>query len=84
MNDQSIFDKAAVIAVSVLLILTAWNNATVMFIVAAIGLAAMMIILLCLNMFCSLQDLHVVSPDNHWTINPIGALGAAKSLVRGP
>jgi hypothetical protein len=44
MNDQSIFDKAAVIAVSVLLILTAWNNAIVMFIVAAIGLAAMLII----------------------------------------
>ena len=45
MNDQSIFDKASVISVSVLLILTAWNNATVMFIVAAIGLAVMLIVL---------------------------------------
>jgi hypothetical protein len=45
MNDQSIFDKASVIAVSVLLILTAWNNAILMFIVAAIGLAAMLIVL---------------------------------------
>ena len=44
MNDQAIFDKASVIAVSVLLILTAWNNAIAMFFVGAVGLAAMLII----------------------------------------
>jgi hypothetical protein len=44
MNNQSILDKAAVIAVSLLLILTAWDNAVVMFIAAALGLVVMLLI----------------------------------------
>ena len=38
MNDQSILDKFAVMAVSLLLILTAWSNATVMLIVSILWL----------------------------------------------
>ena len=38
MNDQTMSDRLAVIAVSVLLILTAWSNATVMLIASLLWL----------------------------------------------
>jgi hypothetical protein len=44
MDNPSIFDKVAVMTVSLLLILTAWDNAVVMFFAAALGLVAMLII----------------------------------------
>jgi hypothetical protein len=44
MNAQSILDKFAAIAVSLLLILTAWGNAQMMLIVATLGLVAMLFI----------------------------------------
>lgn len=40
MNNQSVSDKLAALAAVVLLILTAWGNAVVMLVVAALGLAA--------------------------------------------
>jgi hypothetical protein len=39
MNNQSLSDKLAALAVAVLLILTAWGNAEVMLAVAVLGLA---------------------------------------------
>ena len=39
MDNQSLSDKLAAVAVAVLLILTAWGNAEVMLVVAALGLA---------------------------------------------
>jgi hypothetical protein len=39
MNNQSLSDKLAALAVAVLLILTAWGNAVVMLAVGALGLA---------------------------------------------
>ena len=44
MDHQSVSDKLAAIAVALLLILTAWGNATVMLIVAALGLAVVVFI----------------------------------------
>lgn len=44
MNDQSISDKIAAIVVALLLILTAWGNATVMLIVSILGLVVMVLI----------------------------------------
>ena len=38
MSDQSLSDKFAAIVVALLLILTAWGNAAVMFIVSILGL----------------------------------------------
>jgi len=38
MNDQSLSDKFAALAVAVLLILTAWGNAVAMLVVAVLGL----------------------------------------------
>lgn len=40
MNNQSLSDKLAALAVAVLLILTAWGNAVAMLVVAVLGLAA--------------------------------------------
>jgi hypothetical protein len=40
MKNQSPYDKPAAVAVSLLLILTAWGNAVVMLVVAVLGLAA--------------------------------------------
>ncbi len=39
MNNQSLSDKLAALAVAVLLIFTAWGNAVAMLIVAVLGLA---------------------------------------------
>lgn len=44
-NDQTLSDKLAAIAVSLLLILTAWGNAEIMLIVAVIGLVMSAILL---------------------------------------
>jgi hypothetical protein len=38
MNDQSLNDKLAALAVAVLLLLTAWGNAVAMLVVAVLGL----------------------------------------------
>ena len=38
MNNQSLKDKLAALAVAVLLVLTAWGNAVAMLVVAALGL----------------------------------------------
>ncbi|MGA9351205.1 MAG: hypothetical protein WBW48_20700 [Anaerolineae bacterium] len=38
MNDQSLSDRFAALAVAVLLILTAWGNAVAMLVVAVLGL----------------------------------------------
>ena len=38
MNDQSLNDKLAALAVAMLLVLTAWGNAVAMLVVAALGL----------------------------------------------
>jgi hypothetical protein len=43
MNNHSLSDKLAALAVVVLLILTAWGNAVVMLAVAALGLAVTML-----------------------------------------
>lgn len=43
MENQSLSDKLATVAVALLLILTAWGNATVMFVVALLGLAVSVI-----------------------------------------
>jgi hypothetical protein len=40
MDNQSLYDKLAAVAVSLLLILTAWGDAVVMLVVAVLGLAA--------------------------------------------
>ena len=45
MNNLSTSDKLSVIVVAVLIILTAWGNATVMLIVSILGLVAMHIVL---------------------------------------
>jgi len=45
MDNQSLSDKLAAVAVAVLLILTAWGNAVVMLVVAALGLAVMVFFL---------------------------------------
>jgi len=44
MDNQSLSDKLAAIAVALLLILTAWGNAVIMLIVAALGLAVSVIL----------------------------------------
>jgi hypothetical protein len=44
MDNQSRLDKLAAITVALLLILTAWGNAVVMFIVASLGLVVFVLI----------------------------------------
>lgn len=44
MDNQSPSDKLAAVAVALLLILTAWGNAVVMLVVAALGLAVSLIL----------------------------------------
>jgi CHASE2 domain-containing sensor protein len=41
MNNQSLYDTLTALAVVALLLLTAWGNAMAMFLVAAVGLAAL-------------------------------------------
>jgi hypothetical protein len=43
MNNQSLSDKLAAVAVALLLILTAWGNAVIMLVVAVLGLVASVI-----------------------------------------
>jgi hypothetical protein len=43
MNDKSTSDKLAAIVVALLLILTAWGNATVMLIISILGLILLLI-----------------------------------------
>ena len=43
MENQSVSDKLAAVAVALLLILTAWGNAVVMLVVALLGLAVSVI-----------------------------------------
>ena len=45
MNDESLSDKMAAVAVALLLILTAWGNATIMLIVSVLGLVLSAILL---------------------------------------
>ena len=44
MNSQSLPDRLAAVSVALLLILTAWGNAVIMLIVAALGLAVSLIL----------------------------------------
>jgi hypothetical protein len=44
MDNQSLSEKLAAVAVALLLILTAWGNAVVMLVVAAIGLVVSVIL----------------------------------------
>ena len=44
MDNQSLSDKLAAVAVALLLILTAWGNAVVMLVVAALGLVVSVIL----------------------------------------
>jgi hypothetical protein len=44
MDNQTLSDKLAAVAVALLLILTAWGNAMTMLIVAALGLAVSLIL----------------------------------------
>lgn len=45
MQDQSVYDMFAGVAVALLLILTAWGNAAVMLIVSVLGLAFVLLVM---------------------------------------